>query len=194
MTSLGLGHDMAWIRTIDEDDAEGALKTAYSRVKASRGKVSNIFKAQSLDPRSLEAHLELYLSIMFGKGGLSRQQREMIAVVVSAENHCEYCVAHHSAALRKYVKDERLIAQLAGNPETAPLEPVERAMAKYALALTRDPRSVTEGQIRGLRESGMTDEQILQLALIASYFNFVNRIANGLGLSLEQEGQTGYKY
>lgn len=166
------------------------MNSVYEKVRTSRGRVSNIFKAQSLDPRSLGAHLELYLSMMFGKGGLSRRQREMIAVAVSAENHCEYCVAHHSAALRKYVKDETFIAQLVGSPGTAPLEPMERAMVNHAVALTRDPHSVTEAQIRGLRESGMSDEDVLQLTLIASYFNFVNRIASGLGVNLEEEGQT----
>ncbi len=184
---------MTWIRTINEEDAQGALKSAYDRVKGSRGRVSNIFRVQGLDPGSLEAHLELYLSIMFGKGGLSRQQREMIAVVVSARNHCEYCVAHHSAALRKYVKDEPLITQLAAGHEAASPDPKEEAMLKHAVALTRDPSSLTEAHIGALRENGMSDEEILQLTLIASYFNFVNRIANGLGVNLEEEGQTGYK-
>lgn len=185
---------MTWIRTIDEEDAEGALKAVYERVKVSRGKVSNIFKVQSLDPRSLEAHLELYLSIMFGQGGLSRRQREMIAVVVSAENRCEYCVAHHSAALRRYEKDESLIAQLVSSPSTALLELKEKAMVKHAVVLTRDPSSLTEARVGALRESGMNDEEILQLTLIASYFNFVNRVADGLGVNLEEEGQKVYKY
>lgn len=185
---------MTWIRTISEEDSEGRLKAVYERVKVSRGKVSNIFKAQSLDPRSLEAHLELYLSIMFGKGGLSRRQREIIAVVVSAENHCEYCVAHHSAALRKYLKDEALISQLGSAPEGASLGPKEKAMVNHALALTRDPGSSAESGVQTLRESGMIDEEVHQLTLIASYFNFVNRVASGLGVGLEEEGLTAYKY
>ncbi len=185
---------MAWIRTINEEDAKDTLKSVYHRVKASRGRVSNIFKVQSLDPRSLEAHLELYLNIMFGQGGLSRRQREMIAIVVSAENDCEYCVAHHSAALRKYVKDEALIAQLVASHERASLVPKEKAMVNHAVALTRDPSSLSEAHIGALRESGMSDEEILQLTLIASYFNFVNRMASGLGVNLEEEGLAVYKY
>lgn len=185
---------MAWIRTIDEENAEGGLETVYARVKTSRGSVANIFKAQSLDPESLEAHLELYLSVMFGRGDLSRQQREMTAVAVSAVNHCEYCVAHHSAALRKYAVDERSIARLVGSPETAPLEPKEKAMVAYAVALTRDPGGMTEAHVQSLRKSRMSDEEILQLTLVASYFNFVNRLASGLGTRLEEGGQTAYKY
>jgi uncharacterized peroxidase-related enzyme len=185
---------MTWIMTISEKDAVGDLKSAYDRVRTSRGRVANIFKSQSLNPRSLLAHLDLYLSLMFGGGGLSRQEREMIAVVVSAENRCRYCVRHHSAALAKYVKDEGLIAGLAENPRGALLGPRERAMVDYAIALTKDPHSVTQENIAALRRQGMNDEEILQLATIAAYFNFVNRLADGLGVELEDEGQAGYNY
>ncbi|MDE1852864.1 MAG: peroxidase-related enzyme [Thaumarchaeota archaeon] len=184
---------MAWIRVVDEEDADGELKIAYGRVKTTRGTVANIFRVQSLDPRSLQAHLDLYLSLMFGGGKLSRQQRELIAVVVSAENDCHYCVEHHSKALGRYVKDEEFIAKLVANPREAPLEPKERAMVDYALALTSDSHSLTREAVEGLRRVGMSDEEILQLNLVASYFNFVNRIANGLGVSLEEE-QSSYRY
>jgi uncharacterized peroxidase-related enzyme len=185
--------DAAWIATIDENDADGELKAAYDRVGATRGKVSNIFKAQSLDPGSLQAHLDLYLSLMFGKGKLSRREREMIAVVVSGENDCAYCVAHHSEALNKYVKDQTLIVGLASDPHGAELAPREKAMVDYAVALTKDPDSLTEGDIQKLRAAGLAEDEILQLNLIASYFNFVNRVASGLGVKLEEE-RTSYRY
>ncbi len=183
-----------WINTIDEGDAQGELKEAYMRVRTSRGRVANIFKVHSLNPDSLKAHLDLYMGIMYGNGGLSRQHREMIAVAVSATNHCPYCVAHHSAALGKYVGDEALIKGLGSSPETTPLGPKEKAMVEYAVILTRNPSALTERNIAELRKIGMKDEEILHLALVASYFNFVNRLASGLGVSLEAELQTGYKY
>ncbi|MDE1852531.1 MAG: peroxidase-related enzyme [Thaumarchaeota archaeon] len=183
---------MAWIRTIGEGDAEGELRLVYGKVTTTRGRVANIFKVQSLDPSSLAAHLDLYLNLMFSKGKLSRQQREMIAVAVSAENDCHYCVAHHSAALAKHM-DEGLAAKLATDPRQAALGPKERAMVDYALALTRDPRSLTQKDIDELRKGGLTDEEILQLNLVASYFNFVNRVATGLGVALEEE-QDSYRY
>ncbi len=185
---------MTWIREIGENEAKGVLKSVYEKVGVSRGRVSNIFRVQSLDPDSMKAHLELYLRIMFGQGGLSRRQREMIAVAVSAENKCGYCVAHHSAALRNYVNDDRFIESLTNSPETATADPKERAMVSYAMALTRNPASMTEAHIQSLQSVGMKDEEILHLALVASYFNFVNRLASGLGVSLEEEGQAGYKY
>ncbi len=185
---------MSWIRTIDESDARGSLKEVYSRIRGSRGRVSNIFKVQSLDARSLATHLDFYLSTMFGAGGLERAQREMIAVAVSSANKCNYCVVHHSAALAKYVKDEQLIEQLARSPLESELEPKERTMLAYAVKLTKTPSLIAEQDIVELRDAGFSDEQILQIATIASYFNFVNRMASGLGVRLEEEGGAGYRY
>ncbi len=80
---------MAWIRMIQEQEAQGKLKQIYDRLTDSWG-VVNILKVQSLNPTALVAHYELYKPLMRGRSGLSRVQREMIAVVVSAANHCHY--------------------------------------------------------------------------------------------------------
>jgi uncharacterized peroxidase-related enzyme len=105
---------------------------------------------------------------MFGQGGLSRQKREMIALAVSGDNRREYCVAHHSAALREYARDEPLVTQLADSPESAQLEPREKAIAAYALKLTRHPAGMTEAHLESIRRVKLSDEEILQLTLIAS--------------------------
>jgi uncharacterized peroxidase-related enzyme len=81
---------MAWIRTIGEDEAEGNLAEIYRRLVEPWGGVDNILKVHSLNPPSLAAHFELYKTLMRGKSGLSRAEREMIAVVVSAANRCHY--------------------------------------------------------------------------------------------------------
>lgn len=185
---------MAWVKTVGESEAEGELKDVYTRVKNERGRVSRIFEVQSLDPRSLSAHLDLYLSLMFGAGGLTRPEREMIAVAVSATNHCEYCVVHHSVALSRYVKDNRVLEGLRQGRVEDALSPREAGLVSYAVKLTQDPERVTREDIESLRRLGLSDREILQTAMIASYFNFVNRIANGLGVSLEEGGGTGYKY
>jgi uncharacterized peroxidase-related enzyme len=131
---------------------------------------------------------------MFGAGGLDRAHREMIAVAVSGANGCGYCVAHHSSALAKYVEDKQLIGRLAKSPLETNLEPKEKTMLAYAVKVTKSPNLVAENDIMELRGAGFNDEQILQLATIASYFNFVNRLASGLGVRLEEEGGTGYLY
>ncbi len=81
---------MAWIRTIDEEQAEGPLKRLYKRFLASWGGVDNILKIHSLNPPTLRGHLELYRTVMHGPSPLSKARREMIAVVVSAANRCHY--------------------------------------------------------------------------------------------------------
>lgn len=82
---------MAWIKVTEVSEAEGKLKKLYSEISArTSGKVANILKVHSLHPDAMEAHLNLYKTIMFGESGLTRTQREMIAVVVSSANECEY--------------------------------------------------------------------------------------------------------
>lgn len=81
---------MAWIKVIDEGEAEGELRSLYDKYADSRGGVDNILKIHSLNRPSLAAHYELYKTLMRGNPDLSRTRREMIAVVVSALNHCVY--------------------------------------------------------------------------------------------------------
>ena len=84
---------MAWIKMIDEDQAEGKLKEIYNKLLSMNpdsDKIANVLKVESLNPDVLEAHINLYKSIMFGDSPLSRSQREMIAVVVSSVNSCQY--------------------------------------------------------------------------------------------------------
>ena len=81
---------MTWIRTIDEDDAEGELGELYGKMREPWGGVDHIMKVQSLDPPALRGHFEMYKALMRGRSPLSRAQREMIAVVVSQANDCHY--------------------------------------------------------------------------------------------------------
>jgi len=98
-------------------------------------------------------------------------------------------VKHHGEALRLLTKDDELLAALEHDPRTAPLEPRPRALANYALKLTLHPQEVTENDLAPLREAGLADTAIHDAAAITAYFNFVNRLASGLGVELE-EGRT----
>lgn len=185
----------SWIRVIDEGAAEGPLADAYARVARLRGKVSNIMRAQSLAPEAMEAHMDLYMTLMFEKGGLSRAERELIAVVVSIENGCTYCTLHHAAALRAWWKSgERVDRVVAGELEAAALTERELAIVAYARALTRSPAEVGPEDVERLRRAGLDDEEILRTNLVVSYFNFVNRIAEGLGVTAPPDEVEGYRY
>jgi uncharacterized peroxidase-related enzyme len=188
------GAEMAWIEVVDESEASGELEAVYERIKGARGKLSNIMQVQSLSPKAMAAHLELYMALLFDRSGLTRAERELIAVVVSAANRCEYCVSHHAAALQAYWKDEVRVRAAIHDHTSVELSPRARAMADYAAALTRDPGSVTEGHILAMRAQGLSDTEVLNVNLIAAYFNFVNRIAAGLGVDVSPEEVAGYRY
>lgn len=185
---------MAWIRVIEEGEAHGELKLLYDEVQAKRGKVANIIKIQSLNPRSMRAHMDLYLEVMFGASGIRRSQREMIATVVSAANDCAYCVQHHSEALNHYWKDVNAVHRLISDFRSASVPEKEIKMLEYAVKLTRYPDEIHEEDVSQLRKAGFSDEEILSINLITAYFNFVNRIALGLGVEFTSEEATGYQY
>lgn len=185
---------MAWIQIIDTSEATGELKEVYRQLTHKRGKMSNIMSVQSLNPAAMKAHLDLYLSVMFRNRGLRREQREMIGVVVSLENKCAYCVNHHAEALRFYWKNEDRIQQLIRDFSASDIAERDKAMLAYARKLTVQPTQMTSRDVQALRDSGFADREILDINLIASYFNFVNRIANGLGVEFDPEEATGYDY
>ncbi|MBS1262133.1 MAG: hypothetical protein MAG453_01472 [Calditrichaeota bacterium] len=184
---------MAWIRVIDERDAGGELKRAYDRVAGKRGRLSNVLKIQSLHPRSVTAHLDLYTTLMFEREHLSREQCELIGVAVSATNRCPYCVRHHSEALNKYWRDHNRTASYAIDPGSFPLPAKERAIVDYAIRLTRAPGEMRENDVRSLRDAGLSDTQILLVNQITSYFNYVNRSVLGLGVEIEPD-TGGFEY
>jgi len=185
---------MPYIRQINEDEADGKLKEYYDSLIRSRGKLSNIMKIHSLNPSSMMAHMDLYLKIMFGKTALKRYENEMIAVVVSSVNKCDYCINHHSTALNFYWKDKKRINLVAKDYKSASLSKRELKIVEHAIKLTREPFNVNEKDVQKLRDFGLTDDEILSVNLVVSYFNFVNRIALGLGVEFSEEEVKGYKY
>ncbi len=186
---------MPWIREIEEDKAGGKLKEIYENIKKNRGKLSNIMKIQSLMPDVMESHLKLYMDIMFNKNsGITREEKELIAVIVSAINDCPYCVSHHAEALNAYWKDPAKIQQVINDYKTVDLPVRTFAILSYAEKLTLYPGSVDEHDIENLQLHGISDEDILNINLVVSYFNFVNRIANGLGVEHSDEEVKGYVY
>jgi uncharacterized peroxidase-related enzyme len=183
-----------WIDTVEPESATGRIAEAYERLVRRRGKVSNIMKCQSLDPEAMGAHLDIYLAIMFRRGALSRAEREMVAVAVSVANQCDYCIRHHAEALLAYWKDAARVATLERGAEPADLSARERAMLERARSLTLEPGAAQEQHVVGLRAAGLDDEEILHLHLVIAYFNFVNRLALGLGVESTPEEMAGYKY
>lgn len=185
---------MAWIDVIDEADAEGELADLYEQIRSSRGKVANIMKVHSLHPEAMEKHLAFYLTIMFKRARLTREQRELVATVVSSINQCEYCTQHHGEALHAYWKDHERLEQLIEDHRSIELSEADRALLNYAVKLTERPTEMSEADVQSLRDAGFRDEAILNVALVTGYFNFVNRVAVGLGVEVNPDEVRGYQY
>lgn len=158
-----------WIEGIQPSEATGDLKELYDRIGGVRGGVAQIHQAQSLNPKILAAHFELYKALMFQSSPLSRADREAIAVVVSRANSCEYCAAHHGAALN-----------LLGTESSLP-----PTVFEWAARLARTPEAVSTADVAVLRSAGLSDRAILDAVLTVAYFSFANRLVMGLGLALE---------
>lgn len=184
---------MSWIEETDVGDADGKLKQVYAELIEKRGKISNILKVHSLNPDAMSTHLDLYMTLMFGKSGLSRAEKEAIAVVVSATNDCAYCVKHHVDPLRRYIKDDETLDMLMNADGLETLEPRLSNIVRYAEKLTSAPEAMTESDLGELRAVDLSDRDILDLSLIVAYFNFVNRIALGLGVGFSEAEVGGYR-
>lgn len=184
---------MAFIKVIEHNEAEGDLKIVYDELIVKRGKLAEIHKIQSLNPESIVKHMDLYMTIMFGKSPLSRAQREMIAVVVSVANNCMYCQTHHAHALNHYWKDDKKIESLKRDFSKVDLSLIDLILCELAWNLTRIPSVTTENCINKLKALGVEDRIILDATLVIAYFNFVNRLVLGLGVHLETDNGVGYK-
>jgi uncharacterized peroxidase-related enzyme len=186
---------MARIKVLGYKEATGKLKYIYDDLIKKRGKLANVLTIQSLRPESIINHADLYMEIMFTKSELSRAEREMIAVVVSAGNNCSYCQIHHAEALNHYWKNDEKTAMLKENYKKVDLNERQVSLCDYAMKLTTEPgTSADVDQTIPLKNIGLSDSAILDATLIVSYFNFVNRMVLGLGVHLESDAGTGYKY
>ncbi|NNF15599.1 MAG: peroxidase-related enzyme [Gammaproteobacteria bacterium] len=184
---------MSWIAEIEDFNGDADLRKVIARIKTARGKVGNIMKAQTLHPRALEAHLQLYQCLMFEDGLLPQGEREMVALVVSAANNCAYSVSHVADALANYESDNNKLREIIAGRQFLGMTHRQAKMLRYAVKLTKQPDKVCKEDIAALHEVGFKDREILEINLLTSYFNFANRIASGLGVQFDEDEITGYK-
>jgi len=176
---------MAWIHVTGEERAEGLLKEGYERVRRGLGRIIPYYRAYSVSPRLLHAHLDFYGAVG-APGALSKIRKELIATAVSADNGCAHCTQLHGDFLSKLTPDKTLVRALMTDPAAAPLEGADRALIAYALKLTRTPREIRRSDVEILRAAGFSEEEIFEAAFITAYFNYTNRVAEGLGVEPER--------
>lgn len=146
------------------------------------GLVPNVLRAYAFDAGKFGAFSGFYNELMLGESGLSKLEREMIAVAVSAENRCFYCLVAHGAALRVLSGDPALGEMIAMNYRVAPLDARQRAMLDFAVLVTKASATIGEADRQALRAVGFSERDIWDIAAVASFFNMSNRMASAVAM------------
>jgi uncharacterized peroxidase-related enzyme len=155
-----------------------AMAAYFRKCQDKLGFVPNVLLAYAFDMPKLETFAAMYNDLMLGDSGLSKLEREMIAVAVSSQNRCYYCLTSHGAAVRLYSGNPLLGEHLVMNYRVARLNKRQRAMLDFAVKLTASPWSVEEGDRERLRRVGFTDRDIWDISAVAGFFNMSNRVAS----------------
>ncbi|MFN3824496.1 MAG: peroxidase-related enzyme [Pseudorhodobacter sp.] len=164
--------DLAPANPLDAD-----IAAYFAKCEERLGLIPNVLRAYSFDQDKLRAFMAMYNDLMLAPSGLTKTEREMIAVAVSAENRCVYCLTAHGAALRQLTGDPALAEVIAQNWRAARLEPRQRAMLAFAVKLTNAPQAMEEVDRAILRDAGFSDRDIWDIAAVASFYNMSNRLA-----------------
>ncbi|MGV6812249.1 MAG: peroxidase-related enzyme [Brevirhabdus sp.] len=151
------------------------------------GLVPNVLRAYAFDEAKLNAFTALYNDLMLADSGLSKLEREMIAVAVSAVNRCFYCLTAHGAAVRQLSGDPVLGEQLVMNYRTAPLDARQRAMLDFAVLMTEASYTIEEADRQKLRSVGFSERDIWDIAAVAGFFNMTNRMASATDMRPNDE-------
>jgi uncharacterized peroxidase-related enzyme len=170
-----------------EGELSGEMRAYFEKCDEKIGFVPNVLRAYAHDNAKIEAFAGFYNDLMLAPSGLSKLEREMIAVAVSSENRCYYCLTAHGAAVRQLSGDPVLGEMLVQNYRAADLEPRHRAMLDFAVKLTQAPWTVEEEDRAALRAVGFTDRDIWDVAAVASFFNMSNRMASAVDMRPNRE-------
>ena len=167
-----------------EEQVESYLKIVEDKI----GFIPNVLAAFAKFPKQFEGFTKLYNSLMLGESGLTKLERELIAVTVSSENHCFYCLVAHGSAVRELSNDPQLGERIAANFRSAELPRKQEELLSFAKKLTRDPSEIREQERKKLRDVGYTDRDIWDISAIVGFFNMTNRLAS----AIEMEPNNNY--
>jgi uncharacterized peroxidase-related enzyme len=154
------------------------MKAYFAKCDEKLGFVPNVLKAYAFDGPKLDAFTAMYNDLMLAPSGLSKLEREMIAVAVSSHNRCYYCLVAHGAAVRALSGDPALGELMVMNYRAARLSKRQRAMLDFAVKLTAEPWTIEDADREGLRRAGFSDRDIWDIGAVAAFFNMSNRVAS----------------
>ncbi|HVA29152.1 MAG TPA: peroxidase-related enzyme [Candidatus Baltobacteraceae bacterium] len=160
-----------------EDELPDDIRAIYEANLKKVGFVPNVFRAYARRPEHFRAFMAYHDVLMKGPSNLARAEREAIVVAVSSENRCQYCMTAHGAALRVLGKDPMLAEQIANNWRTAELTPRLRAILAFASRVNEPGFAATDEEIAELHAQGFSDDDVWDIAAIAAFFGFSNRMA-----------------
>ncbi|MGN6460662.1 MAG: peroxidase-related enzyme [Pseudolabrys sp.] len=155
-----------------------AMLAYFRKCEEKLGFVPNVLIAYAFDNAKLEAFVAMYNDLMLGPSGLSKLEREMIAVAVSSQNRCYYCLTAHGAAVRQYAGNPLLGEQMVMNYRAARIDKRQRAMLDFAVRLTMQPWAIEESDRERLRRAGFNDRDIWDISAVVGFFNMSNRVAS----------------
>ena len=159
-------------------DGEEQVKNYLEIVQQKLGFIPNVLAAFAKFPKQFEGFTKLYNALMLGESGLTKLEREMIAVTVSSENHCFYCLVAHGSAVRELSNDPQLGERIAANFRSAELPKKQEELLNFTKKLTKDPSEISENDRKKLRDVGYTDRDIWDISAIVGLFNMTNRLAS----------------
>lgn len=163
------------------------LQAYFDKCMEKLGFVPNVLRAYAFDAAKLKAFIDLVDDLMLGDSGLDKTEREMIAVAVSAINHCHYCLTAHGAALRLRAKNHEMGELIAQNYRAGELPARQVAMLDFAVKLTESPAKIVEADRQALRAVGFSDRDIWDIAAVASFYNMSNRLAAATDMKPNRE-------
>jgi len=163
------------------------MQAYFAKCMEKLGFIPNVLAAYSFDLAKLKAFVAMADNLMLAPSGLSKLEREMIAVTVSCANFCHYCIVAHGAAARKLSGDTQLGDTIAANYRAADLDPRTRAMLDFVWKLTIEPWSIVEADRAGLRKAGFKNRDIWDIAAVAGFFAMSNRVASATEMKPNDE-------
>ncbi len=180
----------AWIEMISDEDADDRLRDILDLARTPHGTVDNVMRVHSLRPSTMVGHVKLYRACLHDETNtIPMWLQEVISSYVSVLNDCPYSYANHWANARHLIGDparaDRIEAALKNRTPTDALDGLEAAFLIYAEKLTLSPGQMVEDDVKALRDAGASDGEILEANQIIGYFNYVNRLLNGLGVTTD---------
>lgn len=189
-----IGHDR--VTALDlrpENGLSESTKGYFDKCQEKLGIVPNVLIAYAFDDKKLRAFSDMYNDLMLGESGLSKLEREMIAVTVSSVNRCFYCLTAHGAAVRELSGDPELGEMMVMNYRAASLSPRQRSMLDFAVKLTETPDRIEEEDREALRKVGFSNRDIWDIVSTTGFYNMSNRVAAAVDMRPNPEYRTMFR-